>query len=213
MTRNLGASLLMWLAASAGYTARAQDSTEQRMRDALRQSVMEMRAAQDQAAQAQADLQKAQADKAALQAQLDTANAKLAENAGKPAPKPAELAALTDQLRALQEQAATLRQQNAQLQAAGRSATDLAEMRDQQLHDATRHAEANAAALTTCKAENTKLIDVSEQVLHLYETQSFRGLLLRSYEPLIGTARVKLENLVQSYDDKIQAQQYIAPSK
>jgi hypothetical protein len=35
---------------------------------------------------------------------------------------------------------------------------------------------------------------------------------VRSYEPIIGTARVRLENLVQTYDDKIHDQEYVAPA-
>jgi chromosome segregation ATPase len=192
-------------------SARTQESVEDRMRDALRQSVMEMRAAQDQAAQAQADLQKAQADKAALQAQLDAATAKLAETSAGPAAKPADLAALSAQIKALQAQTAALQQQNAQLQARYQATSDLAHAKDDESRHSAAAAKANEAALQTCKGENTRLVDVSEQVLHLYETLSFRAILLKSYEPLIGSARVKLENLVQDYDDKIHDQEYLDP--
>ena len=70
---------------------------------------------------------------------------------------------------------------------------------------------ANTAALQTCKATNGKLIDVAEQILHLYQSQGFRSILLKSYEPVIGFERVKLENLVQDYDDKIHDQEYVLP--
>ena len=201
------AVLGLWIALPAG-PAGAQENTEERMRDALRQAVTEMRAAQDQA---QADAQKAQADRAVLQGQLDTANAKLADLQGR-AIKPADLAAMQGQAKALAAQAENLQQLNARLQAALQGATMTARAKDDESRQAEAGLKANTAALQICKTANTKLITVSEDVLHLYETQSFRNLLLRSYEPIIGTAKVRLENLVQTYDDKIHDQEYTPPA-
>jgi len=70
---------------------------------------------------------------------------------------------------------------------------------------------ANTKALETCKATNARLIDVSEQVLHLYQDRSFIWVLRKSYEPLIGAAKVDIENIVQDYDDKIRDQTYVPP--
>jgi hypothetical protein len=70
---------------------------------------------------------------------------------------------------------------------------------------------ANTQALETCKATNKKLIDVAEQVLHLYQDHSFLWVLRKSYEPIIGAAKVDLENTVQDYDDKIRDQEYVPP--
>jgi hypothetical protein len=198
--------LLVLLCAPA---ADAQESTEDRMRDALRQSVMEMRAAQDQAAQAQADLQKAQAEKAALQAQLDAANAKLAGATA----KPAELAAARARLQAMQEAGTALQRQNAQLQASLQASAAAIQSKDAQGSRLQAGLKSNTAALQACISSNTKLIDVSQQILHLYETQGFRSLLLKSYEPVLGLWKVKLENLVQDYDDKIHDQVYVEPKK
>ena len=75
----------------------------------------------------------------------------------------------------------------------------------------SRGLQGQTKALEACKAENKQLTGVAEDILHLYQTQDFRSLLLRSYEPLIGTAKVRLENLVQGYDDKIRDQEYIPP--
>ncbi len=198
-------------AACLPAVAHAQQSTEDRMRDALRQAVTEMRAAQDQSAQAQADLAKAQADKAALQTQLDAANARLAEQPVKAAAKPAaaDEAALQERLRAAEAQAAALQLRATQLQGSYQSAAQQARAKDDESRNATAALKSQTTALATCKAANTKLIDVAEQILHLYETQSFRNVLLKSYEPILGLAKVRLENTVQDYDDKIHDQEYI----
>ena len=196
---------------AAAHARADSQTTEDRMRDALRQAVTEMRAAQDQAAQVQADLAKAQADKTALQTQLDAANAKLAETPAKPAAKPADLSALQAQLQQAEAQSASLQQANAKLQSGYQGAAEQARAAAEQGRQAQAGLRANANALQTCKATNGKLIDVAEQILHLYETQGFRSILLKSYEPVIGFERVKLENLVQDYDDKIHDQEYVAP--
>ncbi len=203
------ATILAWAS-----TAHAQQSTEDRMRDALRQAVTEMRAAQDQAAQAQADLSKAQSDKAALQSQLDAANAKLATAApARPVAPPVDEAALQDRVRAAEAQTANYQQLSAKLQNSYQSAAEQARIKDDENRAATAQLAAKSKALEVAKSYNAKLIDVAEQILHLYETQSFRSLLLRSYEPVLGLARVKLENTVQDYDDKIQDQAYVAPAE
>jgi septal ring factor EnvC (AmiA/AmiB activator) len=200
--------LAAWLIFPAA--AQGQESTEDRMRDALRQSVTEMRAAQDQAAQAAADLQKAQAEKAALQAQLDSANAKVA---AAPATKPADLEALKAQLLAAQQAGSSLQQLNARLQANLESANTAAQAKDDQNRKAEAQLKTLQSSFTACKSANGKLIGVSEDVLHLYESQSFRSLLLKSYEPILGLAKVKLESIIQQYDDRIQDQAYVAPSR
>ena len=208
-TRALLAALILLPAA-----AQAQQSTEDRMRDALRQAVTEMRAAQDQQAQAQSDLAKAQADKAALQTQLDAANAKLAEQQAKPAAQaPAVDSGLQERLRAAEAQNAALQQRSAALQGSVQTALDQARQREDESRNAAAALQGQGAALAVCKTYNAKLIDVAEQILHLYQTESFRMVLLKSYEPVLGMAKVKLENTVQDYDDKIQDQAYIPPAK
>ena len=201
------ACLYTILALTAAGEARAQ-SNEDRLRDALRESVVQMRAAQDQAAQAQADLQKAQQDKAALQTLLDAANAKLAQ--AKPAAPPADLARLNDALAASRQQTAALQGSVAKFQSAYQNLSAQAQTLDTQSQMLNRGLQGQTKALDSCKDENKQLVGVAEDILHLYQTEGFRSLLLRSYEPLIGTAKVKLENLVQDYDDKIHDQEYVA---
>lgn len=186
-----------------------EQGNEDRLRDALRQSVQEMRAAQDQAAQAQAQLAQANTELASTKAALDAANAKLADLQGKPVAKPEDLSRLQAALKQSEANAAGLQENMSRLQVAYRQATDLARAKDTESRQASAGLTANTRALETCKATNRKLIDVSEQVLHLYETLSFRAILLKSYDPIIGTAKVALQNMVQEYDDKIQDQEYV----
>jgi chromosome segregation ATPase len=198
------AALLAALLIAAPAALQAQDTPEDRLRAALRQSVEEMRTAQDQAAQAQSQLAQAQSDLAATKAQLDAANAKLAAGAGKPAAKPEELQQLQASLQAAQQQHAALQQGLAQAQ-------EIARQKDAVSRQAQAGLAGNTKALETCKATNAKLIAVSEQVLNLWRDRSFLWVLRKSYEPIIGADKVTLENLVQDYDDKIRDQEYIPP--
>lgn len=195
-------SITALLCAGLAPAARADD-TETRMRDALRQAVSQMRAAQDEAAQAQAQVAQLTADKAALQAQLDAAKAQLGKSA-----KADDLKALQAQLEESRAQAGALSANINKWQSAYQQAQGFAQTKDRETQQAKVIATANTNALQTCKAANTKLVALATEVLHLYESQSFRSVLLKSYEPLLGTAKVDLENLVQDYDAKIQDQEY-----
>ena len=205
------ATLLATLLLALPLAAHADDTPEDRLRAALRQSVGEMRAAQDQAAQAQAQLAQAQNDLAATKKQLDDANARLAANAGKATAKPEQLAALQAQLQAAQQQNAALQTGLQRYQGAVTQAQTIAREKDLESRQASAGLSANTRALETCKATNKKLIDVSEQVLHLYQDHGFLWVLRKSYEPIIGASKVDLENIVQDYDDKIRDQEYIPP--
>jgi hypothetical protein len=93
-------------------------------------------------------------------------------------------------LAALQAQAAALAQTAQRVQAAGPSGPA-----------------SPAEKLAACRAANGKLLKVGHDILHLYETESFRSLLLRSYEPMLGLYRIKLENIVQDHDDELREQE------
>ena len=204
------ASLFALVLIAAPFAAlHADDTPEDRLRAALRQSVTEMRAAQDQAAQTQAQLAQAQSDLAATKAQLDAANAKLAELGGKTAVKPEQLQALQASLQSAQAQNAALQQGLSRYQGAVQQAQTVAREKDAQSRQAEAGLASNTKALETCKATNAKLIDVSQKVLHLYQDRSFLWVLRKSYEPIIGASKVDLENIVQDYDDKIRDQEYV----
>jgi chromosome segregation ATPase len=189
------------------FTARADDTTEERLRAALKQSVTEMRAAQDQASQAQAQLAQAQSDLAAMKAKFDADEAKLAQLSGSgPAAK-----ALQAQLDAAKQQNAALQSGLSRYQGAVQQAQDVAREKDAENKRAQAGLRSNFTALETCKSTNQKLIAVAEQVLNLWQDRSFIWVLRKSYEPLVGAAKVDLENIVQDYDDKIRDEEYIPP--
>jgi len=189
--------------------ASADDTTEDRLRAALKQSVTEMRAAQDQASQAQAQLAQAQSDLTALKAKFDADEAKIAQLSGNTAASKA----LQAQIDAAREQNAALQGSLSKYEGAVQQAQDIARQKDAENQRAQAGLRSNFTALETCKATNKKLIDVSEQVLNLWQDRSFIWVLRKSYEPIVGAAKVDLENIVQDYDDKIRDEEYIPPKQ
>ncbi len=190
--------------------AHAQDATvEDKLRDALRHSTVDLRALQDSQAQLQADRDAAVKQRDTLQAQLAEAQAKLAAQPKVPEAPPVDQDAmkkLADQIDAQRRQIASLQAANGRLQgqlgasqAALAAKTAEAKQLDIQLH-AARDRD------TTEHSVNARLVKVSTAILHLYETQDFRALLVKSYEPLLGLWMVRRDNIVQDWDDKIAAE-------
>ena len=193
----------------ASAPARAEDTPEDRLRAALKQSVTEMRAAQDQASTAQTQLAQAQADLAAMKAKYDADEVKLAQFQGKDANQSKQVEAA---LQTARQQNSALQQSLSKYQGAVQQAQEIAREKDRESQRAAAGLQSDAKALQVCKDTNKKLIDVAEKVLHLYQDRSFLWVLRKSYEPLIGSSKVDLQNIVQDYDDKIAAEEYI-PSR
>ena len=205
--------LLIAGAALAAPGAWAQDATvNDRLRDLLRQTIAELRAAQDNAASLQAQLDSATKQRDALQQQLAAAQAKPA--AAPAAPDTGREQALQAAQTAARANAAQLAQAAVTLQRWQKAYQEAAVIAREK--DAADRADKQGlrqvhAELDVCIAENTHLISTAEDILHLYETPQWNTLLIANHDRLIGLARVKLQNTVQDYEDKLDAQSYVAP--
>jgi chromosome segregation ATPase len=190
--------------------AHAQDAgLDDKLRDLLRQTTVQLRAAQDAQSTLQSQLDTMTQQRDAVQAQLTALQAKATSVT------PEQLAALKQAQAGLAEAraqnagyAASISKLQTQYQSAAAAAADKAAA-DQR--DAAMLKQSNST-LGVCEADNTKLIAVAEDILHLYETPQWNRLLIANHDRLLGFARVKLENLVQDYDDKIAAQTFLPPA-
>jgi hypothetical protein len=201
---------LLWLATLlTPIIAHAQDAaTEDKLRNLLRQTTEQLRAAQDNAATVQAQLDAITKQRDALQAQLAQPQAPAAP-AG---PSPEQRAAIQQaqaQARAAQTQAAAESANTARWQKAYTEAAAIARAKDQSDRRNAAGLNQASAQLTICKQDNARLIDLSGEILHLYETPQWNQLLVANHDRLLGFARVKLQNLVQDYEDKTASQEYI----
>ncbi len=211
MRRLALAALLALLPLGASWA----DTDTDRLRDLLRRTTEQMRALQDQTSTMQASLDEAtqqrdQAQKAV--ADRDAQIAQLTAAAATPKVPPAALAQLQANEQSLRAQNAQLQAGLAKWQAAYGQAADVAQARDAAAKQLSASAVGGERGLKLCEQKNAELIRTASDILHLYQTQDFRSLLLKSYEPVIGFEKVKLENMIQDYEDRIRSASYYPAS-
>jgi hypothetical protein len=185
--------------------AHAASSEEDRLREQLRQTVLQLRELQDNQAAASAQQSDAAQQRDALQKELTATKAKLKSGGGS-GRKVRELQASLAKSKADADQAnQALKQSEAQLDQykeayakAGDQVRDLTGERDR-LQGA--YAKANAT-LAACQAKNIQLYVVSHQILDAYARVNF-GDVMATREPFLGLKRTELENTVQGYGDKL----------
>ena len=200
----------------------ADEASEARMRDMLKQAVLQQRAAQD--------------ENTALKIQLDTLKAQLSQQAAKPAAPAADKAdnklkqkvaqqdQLIDQLnhqlsQARQQSAASLKSSADQLgntqqllkqaqaektQIEAACQTQLAGQQEKTGQLETR-VQAYDQQLAESEQKNQALVAISQELLTRYKQKGVLSA-LRDAEPLTGLSRVKLEALTQEYAGKIRQQ-------
>jgi cell division protein FtsB len=192
--------------------ANAQATTESRLRDALRNSMQQLQDAQGQIATLQATQAQSDQDNAALKAKIDALTAQVDAITKQSA----------DDKAASDKAIADLKSQNADLNTQiGKLNDALAawEKDDKQNFQLAKSNEAARAQLALKAAllqrtvddretKNLVLYNLGNEILTRYEKFSL-GDALGAKEPFTGLARVKLQELVQDYKDKISDQRVI----
>ena len=176
----------------------AAEGPDERLRAQLRQTTLELRAAQEQLSSLKAENEALKAASTATPAKAATAEVDsraLAIAQSRAAGAAAEAAALKAQVEA--DRAAL-----AKWEAAYKEAAEVARSRDGELR---RLSEINASATTygrDCATRNRELVDLGLELLDAYRNKGVWSALAER-EPLTGLARVKLENAAQDYAGKI----------
>jgi chromosome segregation ATPase len=206
--------------ASLGSAFGQQNSREQEQLRRLRQQLQQLQ--QGQASQQEA-AQKAQAEKAATQGELESARTQLGAVQATLRRARTEATAQALAMDVAQKEAETQRQQNAalqsdrdrlqaELQASARSNEQLRTaggdlQRRLALADAAqadlagRHL-LQARGLQTCIASNFALRDLGQELMQRYASKSVADVLAEN-EPFLALRRVRMENLMQDYQDKL----------
>lgn len=190
----------------------AQATTESRLRDALRSTMLQLRDAQGQVATLQASQAQSDKDNADLKAKVDTLTAQIASlNKQSADDKAASDKTIAD----LKFQKADLTAQIAKLN----DALAAWEKDDKQYAQLAKDKEAARAQLSAQvimlqrvvddrETKNLALFNLGNEILTRYERFSL-GDALGAKEPFTGISRVKLQELVQDYKDKISDQRVI----
>ena len=164
----------------------AAQSMEDKLREQLRATVVQLHQVQDDQAALQAQKVAAEQERDALRSQLAAAKSQLAHVPKSAAPSPSP---------ALEAEIAKYKDAYAQ---AANSAQQAQAGHDKLQTDLT----ASQNLLGVCETKNTQLIKVGNEILDAYQHFDF-GDALGANEPFIGIKRVELENLAQDYGDRL----------
>jgi chromosome segregation ATPase len=186
--------------ASSG-AALAQSETD-KLREALRQAIAHTRALEDERTALQAKLAAADRDKANLKAQVEAAQAET-----KKAQKQYR-DAVEEFNNRLTERDATLEK----WKTAYEEAANVARSKDAERAKFESEATACAASFKSCRGKNALLVKIDRELLRRNADIHF-GDKLVAREPMIAVGRVRVQNQLQDYTDKILDQKETACAK
>ena len=194
----VGASMLCFFSFGTLFAVEA-DNGEARLRETLRTTILQLRTAQTDLANAQAaqatlaDAKKSLEEQIALLKKNSIDDRAKAEKTSSELKK--EAAEQTEQIKRLTEAEAEWKAKYEKEAAAGKAV----EAKRTQLFSESITLERQVADL---RARNTALFRLGKEILTRYEKLGL-GEQFLAREPFVGRTRVALENLVQDYDDKL----------
>jgi chromosome segregation ATPase len=216
MKTHLLLALVCTASAMAFRIAPADDAAptaETRLRAALRDTMLQLRDAQNQVVIAQAAQAQSDKDKADLQAKLDALTVQLKTVTDQAAAdKSASDSAIADLKAQVTDQTGQIARLNdglKQWKDAYDQATQLATAKETARAQAVTQAALLQRTVDDRETKNLALFKLGNDILDRYEKFSF-GDALSAKEPFIGTSRVKLENMVQDYKNKLLDQAVIS---
>jgi len=186
----------------------ADSDAELHLRDQLHTTTVALRAAQDENADLAAKQTEQASEIASLKQQLADAQAKSAVTGSADQQRRDAADAAIRQNQQLSDKVAEASQLLEKWQTAYKQAADVAHARDAAAKDFEIKFTRASGGLTQCGAKNAALEKLSREILDRLDQ---RGLLsdFAADEPVTQLYRVKLENLIQDYQDKIRDQEMI----
>jgi len=182
----------------------ADSSTESRLRDALRAATSQVHALEDERARMQAVDTEQKKEIESLKAKLTAAQAAPPRTVIKRDDK--EIAELKARLAEVTEALDKLNVSVAQCQAALNESSSSLRAGDEQRAQFSEKLGTLNDRVGDCEAKNAKMFEVAKEILGRYQNIGV-GEVIRAREPFVGAKRVQLENLAQSYEDRLRDQQ------
>lgn len=190
-------ALLLIVALPAAAQAQRNEA-EDRLRDMLRQTTIELRDAQSQNVELRAKLDELNAKRATSTEATPRTNVDAAVLRRAQSEAEQLRAALSDARRAIEERD----QEMAQWKQAYGQAEELARTRDTDAKRLDEQQRTFAQRVDDCERDNAQLVDLAEEVLERYRNKGVWAA-MRDAEPLTGIHRVQLETLAQKYHARI----------
>jgi len=182
------------------------NAAEAKLREQLRSSLLQLRTMQTERDTLQAAKTQLEQEKQALAQQAEaltkriTADKELADKT---------IADLKDRLTAQGEELVQLKGSLEKWQAAQKKAADLAASKESERAKLATQVIELQRRVADHQTKNLAMFKIGSEILSRYEKFGL-GTALAAREPFVGTMRVKLQNLVQDYQDKL-AEQRIKP--
>ncbi len=190
--RAIGAALI---AIGTLVQAHAQSaSPEDRLRDQLRQTTLQLRQLEDENSDLKEKLNAAN-QQAATAAKVPKASAEEARLNRQLKESGARVTTLEQQLDAMQKSLDQWKQAYQQAATVARTRDGDARTLDAKLRDSESHVQ-------SCEGKNTRLVQISDELLERYKNKGAWES-LKNEEPLTGLDRVDLEKIAQDYHGRI----------
>lgn len=208
-------SLIAFLLATVVHAAPEADPSA-KLREQLKSTMLQLRKIQTDMANAQAAQAAAEAKNKELEEQVSKLTKKnetlIKEGNAEKAAATENLAKLNNQLAEREQSIIRYNEALEKWKAGYQKAAEIARTKEDER--ATLASEVVSLKHTVADRErkNIALFNTSNEILDRFEKYSL-GKALSAREPFISTTRVKVENLVQGYQDKIVANRIAAPAK
>ena len=214
MNKKLSILLLpLLLVASLQAADQTKNGAEVKLREALRNTMLQLRDAETARATLQATQTESEQKIQTLTAQIENLTKQREDDKAEADKAVAELKAL---LAGRETQIAQLGQSVKKLEDDYQKASELACTKEAQRAKLASEVILLQRRVADQQTKNTAMFNIGNEILTRYEKFSL-GDALTAREPFIGTTRVKIENLVQDYADKLTDQkikpQEAAPNK
>lgn len=204
MIKKLCAITVVVIASGTTMPAAAQSATpEDRLRDQLRQTTLQLRQLEDENTDLKAKLDTA-SQQAAAAAQAPKASASEARLNRQLKDSAARTTALEQQLDAMQKSLDQWKQAYQQAATVARTRDGDARALDAKLHESQSQAQ-------SCEDKNAKLVKVSDELLERYRNKGAWES-LKHEEALTGLDRIELEKIAQDYHGRIVDATVVPPS-
>lgn len=208
MSRQLSIHTVTLFSLLALTTAGAADpsAAEAKMRETLRNSLLQLRTMQTERDNLQAAKSQLEQEKQTMTQQVEALTKRI--TADKDAADKT-IAELKDRVTAQSEQVAQLTGSLEQWKGAQKKAADLATSKEAERAKLATQVIELQRRVADQQTKNLAMFKIGSEILSRYEKFGL-GTALAAREPFVGTMRVKLQNLVQDYQDKL-AEQRIKP--
>ena len=194
--------IVLLAAAPSAFSADQSDAAEKRLRETLRSTMLQLRAAETEKAALLASKTELEQTNKALQGRVDGL-AKQAEADKDASAKSIE--GLTKKGVAQDQEIEKIKHDLAEWKAGFQKAADVARTKEAERAKLAQEGIELRRVVADRETKNLALFRLGNEILVRYENFGL-GTALAAREPFVGTARVKLQNLVQGYQDKLSEQ-------